>query len=381
MVFQNYALYPHMTVADNMGFALKIAGVNKAEIRKKVEEAAKILDLTPYLDRKPKALSGGQRQRASPWAAPSSASRRSSSWTSRCPTWTPKLRVSTRTQIASLQRRLGITTVYVTHDQVEALTMGDRVAVLKTACSSGSRHPAHHSTTARPTSSSPASSAPRHEPRRGPDRRGGVMFGDSVVPVSRDALSRRRQGATGPSRSASAPSTSTWPTAPPPVRRPGPRRPRQRRRGARRRRLRPCTAQVAGETMTSSSASAAAPSRRGLHAARRAARGRDARLLDHHRRAPLRLTRAHQAPPAPPHEPRTTRHARAPARPRRAGPHAARGCAAARGRVRPPDAGPFASPPPHRPRPQARAAAVLPDVNSARPKGERNLPIRVTKRL
>ncbi|MFJ6216803.1 ABC transporter ATP-binding protein [Streptomyces sp. NPDC092296] len=130
MVFQNYALYPHMTVADNMGFALKIAGVNKAEIRKKVEEAAKILDLTDYLDRKPKALSGGQRQRVAMGRA---IVREPQVFLMDEPlsNLDAKLRVSTRTQIASLQRRLGITTVYVTHDQVEALTMGDRVAVLK----------------------------------------------------------------------------------------------------------------------------------------------------------------------------------------------------------------------------------------------------------
>ncbi len=87
MVFQNYALYPHMTVADNMGFALKIAGVKKDEIKTRVAEAAKILDLTQYLERKPKALSVASAS-ASPWAAPSCASRRSSSWTSRCRTWT-----------------------------------------------------------------------------------------------------------------------------------------------------------------------------------------------------------------------------------------------------------------------------------------------------
>ena len=130
MVFQNYALYPHMTVADNMGFALKIAGVDKAEIRKRVEEAAKILDLTPYLDRKPKALSGGQRQRV----AMGRAIVRSPQvflMDEPLSNLDAKLRVQTRTQIASLQRRLGVTTVYVTHDQVEAMTMGDRVAVLK----------------------------------------------------------------------------------------------------------------------------------------------------------------------------------------------------------------------------------------------------------
>ncbi|GAB2532023.1 ABC transporter ATP-binding protein [Brachybacterium huguangmaarense] len=129
MVFQNYALYPHMTVADNMGFALKIAGTPKAEIRKRVEEAAKILDLEQYLDRKPKALSGGQRQRV----AMGRAIVRSPQvflMDEPLSNLDAKLRVSTRTQIASLQRRLGVTTVYVTHDQTEAMTMGDRVAVL-----------------------------------------------------------------------------------------------------------------------------------------------------------------------------------------------------------------------------------------------------------
>ena len=130
MVFQNYALYPHMSVADNMGFALKIAGADKAEIASRVAEAAKILDLEPYLDRKPKALSGGQRQRVAMGRA---IVRQPQVFCMDEPlsNLDAKLRVSTRTQIASLQRRLGITTVYVTHDQVEAMTMGDRVAVLK----------------------------------------------------------------------------------------------------------------------------------------------------------------------------------------------------------------------------------------------------------
>jgi multiple sugar transport system ATP-binding protein len=130
MVFQNYALYPHMTVADNMGFALKIAGVKKDEIRRRVGDAAKLLDLTEYLDRKPKALSGGQRQRVAMGRA---IVREPQVFLMDEPlsNLDAKLRVSTRTQIASLQRRLGITTVYVTHDQIEAMTMGDRVAVLK----------------------------------------------------------------------------------------------------------------------------------------------------------------------------------------------------------------------------------------------------------
>ena len=130
MVFQNYALYPHMTVADNMGFALKIAGVDKETIRKRVEDAAKILDLTEYLDRKPKALSGGQRQRVAMGRA---IVRKPQVFLMDEPlsNLDAKLRVQTRTQIASLQRELGVTTVYVTHDQTEALTMGDRIAVLK----------------------------------------------------------------------------------------------------------------------------------------------------------------------------------------------------------------------------------------------------------
>ena len=130
MVFQNYALYPHMTVAENMGFALKIAGVPKDERAKRVQEAAKLLDLEQYLTRKPKALSGGQRQRV----AMGRAIVRSPQvflMDEPLSNLDAKLRVQTRTQIAALQRKLGVTTVYVTHDQTEALTMGDRIAVLK----------------------------------------------------------------------------------------------------------------------------------------------------------------------------------------------------------------------------------------------------------
>jgi multiple sugar transport system ATP-binding protein len=130
MVFQNYALYPHMTVFDNMGFALKLKKVPKAEIKKKVADAAKMLDLQDYLDRKPKALSGGQRQRVAMGRA---IVREPQVFLMDEPlsNLDAKLRVQTRSQIASLQARLGTTTVYVTHDQVEAMTMGHRVAVLK----------------------------------------------------------------------------------------------------------------------------------------------------------------------------------------------------------------------------------------------------------
>ncbi|SDM01769.1 multiple sugar transport system ATP-binding protein [Corynebacterium mycetoides] len=129
MVFQNYALYPHMSVRENMGFALKLAGMDKARINERVEEAARTLDLTEYLDRKPKALSGGQRQRVAMGRA---IVRQPQVFLMDEPlsNLDAKLRVQTRTQIASLQRRMGVTTLYVTHDQTEALTMGDRIAVL-----------------------------------------------------------------------------------------------------------------------------------------------------------------------------------------------------------------------------------------------------------
>jgi multiple sugar transport system ATP-binding protein len=130
MVFQNYALYPHMTVAENMGFALKLKGVNKAERDTQVRQAAKLLDLEPFLERKPKALSGGQRQRV----AMGRAIVRSPAvflMDEPLSNLDAKLRVETRANIAALQARLGTTTIYVTHDQVEAMTMGHRVAVLK----------------------------------------------------------------------------------------------------------------------------------------------------------------------------------------------------------------------------------------------------------
>src|SRR5215470_6355807 len=130
MVFQTYALYPHMTVADNMGFGLKLRGVPKPQIKDKVAEAAKMLDLTKFLDRKPRALSGGQRQRVAMGRA---IVREPKVFLMDEPlsNLDAKLRVETRANIAALQRRLGTTTIYVTHDQVEAMTMGQRVAVLQ----------------------------------------------------------------------------------------------------------------------------------------------------------------------------------------------------------------------------------------------------------
>jgi multiple sugar transport system ATP-binding protein len=130
MVFQNYALYPHMSVADNMGFALKMAGVSKDEREKRVREAAELLGLSELLDRKPKAMSGGQRQRVAMGRA-IVRSPQVFCMDEPLSNLDAKLRVTTRTQIAALQQRLGVTTVYVTHDQVEAMTMGDRVAVMK----------------------------------------------------------------------------------------------------------------------------------------------------------------------------------------------------------------------------------------------------------
>jgi multiple sugar transport system ATP-binding protein len=130
MVFQNYALYPNLDVAANMGFALKQAGVAKEERLTRVREAAKLLDLEPYLDRKPRNLSGGQRQRVAMGRA---IVRHPQVYLMDEPlsNLDAKLRVQTRTELVELQQRLAVTTVYVTHDQVEAMTMGHRVAVLR----------------------------------------------------------------------------------------------------------------------------------------------------------------------------------------------------------------------------------------------------------
>jgi multiple sugar transport system ATP-binding protein len=130
MVFQNYALYPHMTVAQNMGFALKIRGLSKPEIAKKVGEAAAILRLTDYLDRRPKALSGGQRQRVAMGRA-IVRSPQAFLMDEPLSNLDAQLRVEMRLEIARIQRLLGVATVYVTHDQIEAMTMGDRVAVMR----------------------------------------------------------------------------------------------------------------------------------------------------------------------------------------------------------------------------------------------------------
>src|ERR1700719_4049829 len=130
MVFQNYALYPHMTVRANMGFALKLAKVPQEEIDRKVMEAARILDLEQHLDRKPANLSGGQRQRVAMGRA---IVRSPSAFLMEEPlsNLDAKLRVQMRTEIARIQQKVGTTTIYVTHDQTEALTLGDRIAVMR----------------------------------------------------------------------------------------------------------------------------------------------------------------------------------------------------------------------------------------------------------
>ena len=130
MVFQNYALYPHMTVRDNMGFALKLRGADKSEIEEKVGNAARILDLEQHLDRRPANLSGGQRQRVAMGRA---IVRDPAAFLMDEPlsNLDAKLRVQMRTEVSRIQQRLGTTTVYVTHDQTEAMTLGDRVAVMR----------------------------------------------------------------------------------------------------------------------------------------------------------------------------------------------------------------------------------------------------------
>src|SRR6476469_8579431 len=130
MVFQSYALYPHLSVYDNIAFGLRVKKVPKAEIEKRVSDAARILDLEPFLKRKPRALSGGQRQRVAMGRA---IVRQPQAFLMDEPlsNLDAKLRVAMRAEISGLQKDLGVTTIYVTHDQVEAMTMGDRVAVMR----------------------------------------------------------------------------------------------------------------------------------------------------------------------------------------------------------------------------------------------------------
>ena len=187
MVFQNYALYPHMSVAENMGFALKLKGIGKEDRRAKVVEAAKLLDLEAYLDRKPKALSGGQRQRVAMGRA---IVREPSVFLMDEPlsNLDAKLRVETRANIAALQTRLATTTLYVTHDQVEAMTMGHRVAVLKDGLLQQVDTP--RNLYDRPTNAFVAGfiGSPGMNLRTAELVSGGAQLGDAVVPLRREVV-------------------------------------------------------------------------------------------------------------------------------------------------------------------------------------------------
>ncbi len=191
MVFQNYALYPHMTVADNMGFALKMQNVGKDERSKRVLEAAKLLGLEELLNRKPKALSGGQRQRVAMGRA---IVRQPQVFLMDEPlsNLDAKLRVQTRTQIAALQARLGVTTVYVTHDQIEAMTMGDRVAVMKDGVLQQVDSPLALYDTPKNLFVAGFIGSPAMNLIEGAIADGGVQIGDYVLPVSREVLDRAK---------------------------------------------------------------------------------------------------------------------------------------------------------------------------------------------
>ncbi|WOP19570.1 sn-glycerol-3-phosphate ABC transporter ATP-binding protein UgpC [Raineyella sp. LH-20] len=195
MVFQNYALYPHMTVADNMGFALKMQHVSKADRAARVREAARLLGLEEYLNRKPRALSGGQRQRVAMGRA---IVRQPQVFLMDEPlsNLDAKLRVATRTQIAALQSRLGVTTVYVTHDQVEAMTMGDRVAVMRDGLLQQVDAPL--ALYDHPVNLFVAGfiGSPAMNLISGAVVDGGVQVGDYVVPVSREVLAKAGETAT-----------------------------------------------------------------------------------------------------------------------------------------------------------------------------------------
>ena len=189
MVFQNYALYPHMTVGDNMGFALKMQNVPKAERQQRVQEAAKLLGLEDFLNRKPKALSGGQRQRVAMGRA---IVRQPQVFLMDEPlsNLDAKLRVSTRTQIAALQQRLGVTTVYVTHDQTEAMTMGDRVAVMKDGILQQVDTPLALYDAPKNLFVAGFIGSPAMNLMTGKIVEGGVQIGDYTVPVPRETLAK-----------------------------------------------------------------------------------------------------------------------------------------------------------------------------------------------
>jgi multiple sugar transport system ATP-binding protein len=195
MVFQNYALYPHMSVRENMGFALKLKKMDKQEINRRVDEAARILSIERFLDRKPKALSGGQRQRV---ALGRALVREPKAFLMDEPlsNLDAKLRVQTRTEIAKLHSRIGTTTIYVTHDQTEAMTMADRIVVLKDGIVQQIDHP--QTMYDNPNNvfvagfiGSPSMNFIRARLER--DDRGGspglaAVFGRTRIPIAREAL-------------------------------------------------------------------------------------------------------------------------------------------------------------------------------------------------
>src|SRR4051812_44066359 len=187
MVFQNYALYPHMSVGENMGFALKLKGVPKAEREAKVAEVAKILGLEQFINRKPKALSGGQRQRVAMGRA-IVRSPKVFLMDEPLSNLDAKLRVETRANVAALQARLGTTTVYVTHDQVEAMTMGHRVAVLRDGQLQQVGTP--RSLYDRPDNAFVAGfiGSPAMNLRNVKVVAGGVQFGDFIVPLKPEIM-------------------------------------------------------------------------------------------------------------------------------------------------------------------------------------------------
>jgi multiple sugar transport system ATP-binding protein len=189
MVFQNYALYPHMTVADNMGFALKIHKMPKQERLERVRETARLLDLEDLLERKPRALSGGQRQRVAMGRA-IVRNPRVFLMDEPLSNLDAKLRVQTRSQISSLTRRLGVTTVYVTHDQTEALTMGDRIAVLSGGVLQQVGTPHELYTTPINVFVAGFIGSPAMNLVPVDAVEGGVRIGGEVLPVERDVLSR-----------------------------------------------------------------------------------------------------------------------------------------------------------------------------------------------
>jgi multiple sugar transport system ATP-binding protein len=192
MVFQNYALYPHMTVAENMGFALKLKGVPKTQREERVRSTAKLLDLERYLDRKPKALSGGQRQRVAMGRA---IVREPAVFLMDEPlsNLDAKLRVETRANIAALQARLGTTTIYVTHDQIEAMTMGHRVAVLKDGLLQQCDTP--RALYDRPANAFVAGfiGSPAMNLKTVPLAESGAMLGDLLVPLARTVLDNAKK--------------------------------------------------------------------------------------------------------------------------------------------------------------------------------------------